>query len=507
MSLAHRFLQTLGRDSERVLLEGDTGVHRRREVRDLALRVAARLQGAGVRPGDRVALSLPKTEWLPACHVGALAAGAVVLPINPALPDAEIASLLERSGAVLAISGSALAARAGAVSPGLPWWCAGEEAPAGVQRLDPEGEPLRAPVERRPGDLALLVFTSGTTGRPKGVPLSHENVLSNLDALARVWEWTEEDRLLHVLPVFHLHGLGVALYGSLRTGNAILLEERFEAEAVLRAAERRRATLLMAVPTMLHRLVEAAGPDGGRALSGLRLVVSGSAPLPPALFARFRDRFGLAPVERYGMTETLMIASNPARGPRKAGSVGWPLPGVELRLAGGDAGEDAGRGPGEVCVRGPSVFRGYWQDEEATRAAFDSEGWLHTGDVGTLDADGALRLVGRRKELIVTGGYNVAPAAVEEALDGEGDPRIAELAVAGVPDEDLGERVVAFVVLAGRREGRAQVEAELRERAAARLPRYAQPRAYRWVEGIPRNALGKVQRSLLTGVQGEGPGA
>jgi malonyl-CoA/methylmalonyl-CoA synthetase len=501
MNLAERFLSSLAAEPARIWLEGDGGRHRAGAIEALSRRVAARLRGAGVQPGDRIAVSLPKSEWLPAVHIGTLAAGAAALPVDPSFPDAKIAALLQRAEVRLAISDARLAARARQIAPELPWWCAGEPAPAGATPLEPSGPADLAPVARAASDLALLVFTSGTTGQPKGVPLSHGNLAANLEALEAAWEWTRADRLLHVLPVFHLHGLGVALYGSLWVGNPVRFHERFDAERVLREVPRDRTTLLMAVPTLLHRLVEVATPEQGGALASLRLLVSGSAPLPPSLFSRFRDRFGIAPVERFGMTETCMNTSNPLRGLRKAGSVGLPLPGVELSLRDPETGAGAGRGPGEVCLRGPNVFRGYWRDPDATRGAFHEGAWFRSGDLGSLDADGGLRLVGRLKEIIVSGGYNVSPLAVEEALT-ERDPRVAELAVAGLPDADLGERVVAFVVVAdGHAEAWETLIAELKLRAEDRLPRYARPRAYRRIERVPRNALGKVERTALSRAQ------
>jgi malonyl-CoA/methylmalonyl-CoA synthetase len=503
VNLAERFLAGLSNDAGRAFLEGDGGRHSGAAIAELARCVAAGVRDAGVRPGERVAVSLPKTQWLPAVHVGVLAAGAAVLPINPSLPDAEIAALLRRSGAVLAVSDGALAARARRIAAALPWWCAGEPAPPGASAIAAGGPAARDVVPRRADDLALLAFTSGTTGQPKGVPLSHGNLSANLEALERVWEWTRRDRLLHVLPVFHLHGLGVALYGSLWVGNAIRFHDRFDAGRVLREAAEHRPTLLMTVPTMLHRLVEAATPEQGRALASLRLVVCGSAPLVPSLFARFRDRFGFVPVERFGMTETVMNTSSPVRGARKAGSVGVPLPGVEVSLRDPEAGTPAGRGPAEVCVRGPNVFRGYWQDDDATGRAFYAGGWFRTGDIGNFDADGSLRLVGRVKEIIVTGGYNVSPLAVEAALAAESDPRIDELAVGAVPDPDLGEKIVVFVVAADTSEAAwDRLLADLRQRAEARLPRHAQPRGYRRIDRVPRNAMGKVQRARLASAQG-----
>jgi malonyl-CoA/methylmalonyl-CoA synthetase len=494
VNLAADFLAGLEGAPERVALEGDGGRHTSGAVARLARRVACALAKAGVRPGDRVALCLRKTVWLPACHAGALAAGAVAVPLDPAWPDAALAELVARAAPALAIADAEVAARGLRMASALRWWCPDADAPPGAERLAPEG-PLASRIEpRAPGDPALLVFTSGTTGAPKGVPLSHGNLAANLDALAEAWAWTPHDRLLHVLPVFHLHGLGVALYGSLRVGSALVFHERFDPERVLAEAGPAGATLLMAVPTMLGRVL-AAAPASGNPLAGLRAVICGSAGLPPVLFERFRARFGIAPVERYGMSETMMIASNPLASPRP-GSVGLPLPGVELRLRDPATGADAGLGPGEVQVRGPNVFAGYWRDAAATRAAFDA-GWFRTGDLGALDAEGRLALVGRVKELIITGGTNVSPIAVERALEAESDPRIAELAVAGVPDPDLGERVVAFVVPAPGAESFAALESALRARADAGLPRQARPRAYRRVAALPRNTLGKVLRAEL----------
>jgi len=506
MTLGARFLERLESDPDRVLLEGDAGRYTRREVGDRARRVAAALRDAGVGPGDRVVLSLPKTVWLPACHVGALALGAVVVPLNPAYPDAVLAELVARAEPSLAIADPALAARSAEVAPGLRWWCPEGDPPPGATAL-PERDAEAAPAPRVDAAApALLVFTSGTTGRPKGVVLRHGNLAHSLDGLARVWDWREDDRLLHVLPVFHLHGLGVALYGSLAVGSALVFHERFDPARVLREAGPAQATLLMAVPTMLRRLVETAESMPGNPLAGLRAVISGSAPLPASLFRRFRERFGLEPVERYGMTETMMNASNPVAGPRTPGSVGWPLPGVELALRDPETGAEAGAGPGEIWVRGPNVFAGYWRDSEATRAAFDRAGWFRTGDLGHLDEAGRLHLTGRVKEIVLTGGYNVSPVAVEEALAGEEDAGVVELAVAGVADPDLGERVVAFVVPGADADWGALTQ-RLAARAEARLPRYARPREYVRRDALPRGPLGKVERGRLADVQrgGESP--
>lgn len=488
----------LAASPEREVLAGDGGTLRAGELALRARRVHAALRSAGVEPGDRVAVCLPKDEWLPAVHLGALAAGAIVVPLNPAYPDDALAGLVRRAAPALGLGDPDFIARMRASVPEVPWALGGE----GVADASSDAEP----VPRAEDDPALLVFTSGTTGTPKGVPLSHGNVASNLAALRRTWDWSADDRLLHVLPVFHLHGLGVALYGSLLAGNAMVLHERFVAERVLDEAGPQAITFLMAVPTMLHRLVDAAERRERNPLAGLRIVVSGSAPLAPALWERFRARFGLTPVERYGMSETMMNASNPAAGPCKPGSVGPPVDGVEIRLRRVEDGADAGQGPGEVQVRGPNVFAGYWNDPDATDDAFDGA-WFCTGDLGRFDADGYLHLVGRSKEIIVTGGYNVAPLAVERALEAEGDARLVELAVAGVPDAELGERIVVYAVPRARyARGSAwqALEDDLRARAQQHLPRYAQPREYRACASLPRNALGKVERARLGERQGAG---
>ena len=486
MNLAASMLERLEARGAVPFLEGDGGEHGAAELAARARGVAEALRRAGVEPGARVVLCLPKGPALVSCHVGVLAAGAVATPLNPAYPEPALASLVRRAAPALGIADAGFCARARALVPDIPWWCAEGPAPEGCSAL-PAAPGSSAAVPRDDDDPALLVFTSGTTGSPKGVPLTHGNLRSNLVALQRVWEWSERDRLLHVLPVFHLHGLGVALYGSLLAGSAVVLHQRFEPERVLAEARSARISLLMAVPTMLHRLLEASERRPDARLSGLRALISGSAPLAPALFEGFRQRFGLEPVERYGMSETLMNASNPVHGARKPGSVGPALPGVELRL------REPVEGRGEVEVRGPNVFRGYWNDAEATAAAFDGA-WFRSGDLGRFDDDGYLQLVGRAKEIIVTGGYNVSPLAVERAL--EECSGVAELAVAAVPDTALGERIVGFVVpRAGvERDG---LEQRLRAQAEAQLPRYAWPREYRFCESLPRNALGKLERARL----------
>ncbi len=325
----------------------------------------------------------------------------------------------------------------------------------------------------------MIAFTSGTTGRPKGAMLTHGNLRAGAEALVRTWGWTPDDRLVHALPMFHMHGLGVAINGSLSAGASMVVLPRFDADAVVEAVHAHRATLFFGVPTMYARL-----RDSGRLaeLAGLRLLVSGSAPLEPVLFQAIAETAGQPPVERYGMSETVMLTSNPVHGDRRAGSVGLPLPDVDVRLGEG----------GTVEVRGPNVFGGYWERPDATAAAFTNDGWFRTGDIGELDADGYLRLVGRASDLIITGGYNVYPREVEDAILEHSD--VVDVAVVGVADETWGERVVAFVVL---RDGAIldvdALDAHLSDRVAA----YKRPRAWTATRALPRNAMGKVRRDVL----------
>ena len=325
---------------------------------------------------------------------------------------------------------------------------------------------------------AMIIYTSGTTGTPKGAVLSHGNLLAGSQALALAWRWNEADRLVLALPLFHAHGLCVGLHGTLLAGASVVVVPRFDVDAVLDAARDQAATLFFGVPTMYHRLAQSARVGE---LGRLRLCVSGSAPLPAELHARLALETGQQVLERYGTTETLMIASNPYEGDRRAGSVGLPLPGVEVRLAGGD---------GEILVRGPNVFGGYWQRPDATAGAF-VDGWFRTGDLGAWDPDGYLRILGRSKELIISGGYNVYPREVEDVLLGH--PRISEVAVVGTPSDEWGEIVTAFIVP----DGAAPTDDELLAFAADRLAPYKRPRLVRVVDALPRNAMGKVLKQEL----------
>lgn len=433
------------------------GVVYRRSAGDLLDAVGAwqaLLRTRGVRPGGRVAIDLPRGPELLPAHLASLAAGACVVPINPTLPAAERARVLERAQPV-----------------------------AVLEREDERPGSGDAPSISDNDGPALLIFTSGTTGEPKGVPHTLASLEANLDGLAHSWALQPGERLLHVLPAHHVHGLVLALYGGARMGMPLFVMERFDAALALRALARHEIRVFMGVPTMYHRMRLAEADDLPGSLPSMRVFISGSAPLSPADFAGFAERFGFEPLERYGLTETLIVSSNPLDGERIPGTVGRPLPDTEVRLA----------GDGEIEVRGPGVMAGYWRDAGASAASF-RDGWFRTGDLGEWHESGHLRISGRLKELIIVGGSNVLPGEVEHALAGVNG--VDELAAAGVADPDRGEIVAAFVVA---RPGTdpAALEAALRERAERELASYKRPRSYRFLRELPRSALGKLDRRRL----------
>ena len=432
---------------------------------------AGRYAAAGLVPGDRVLMSADASLDLVIAHVAALRSGLVVVPANTAYREREIAHLVGDATPRLAVVDSP--ERAAWISAAAP--ATRVVGPA----LDLPAGPA-PPLDRAaPDDPALIGYTSGTTGAPKGAVLTHANLLAGSSSVEIAWRWTAADVLVLALPLFHAHGLCVGLHGTLLAGAQAVLLPAFSVDGVLDAATAARATLFFGVPTMYHRL--AGSPRAGE-LSRLRLCVSGSAPLPADLHRALADRAGQRILERYGMTETLMNVSNPYDGDRRPGSVGLPLPGVEVTLDGGEIG-------GEILVRGPNVFPHYWQRPDATAEAF-RDGWFATGDLGAFDADGYLRILGRSKELIISGGFNVYPREVEEVLLGH--PAVAEAAVIGTPSDEWGEVVTAYVVRSG-----VVTADDLTAYTLTRLAGYKRPRLWRFVDSLPRNALGKVVKHEL----------
>lgn len=452
-----------------IAIIGKDGRITNEQLDEASARIAGRLHGAGLKAGQRMLFSAASSKGLVVAHVAALRLGAVVVPVNTAYQAREMTHIVSDSEPAAALVDDPRRAEwIRTASPDTVVVSPAVELPdSAPPRLDAVAT----------DDPALLGYTSGTTGAPKGAILSHGNALASAEAVAIAWRWTSGDRLLLCLPLFHAHGLCVGLHGTLLVGGSAVVLSGFEIDSVLDSINRLSCTMFFGVPTMYHRLAQS--PRAAE-LARLRLCVSGSAPLPAALHDRLAEVAGQPVLERYGMTETLMNVSNPYDGERRPGSVGLPLPGCEMRLA-----DD-----GEIELRGPNVFAGYWRNEPATDEAF-RDGWFRSGDLGGLDDDGYLRILGRSKELIISGGFNVYPREIEDLLAEH--PAVAEVAVVGTPSEEWGEVVTAFIV----RGAESVTEHDLRSWVADRLAAFKQPRLWHFVEILPRNAMGKVVRSEL----------
>ncbi|HEU5082495.1 MAG TPA: AMP-binding protein [Acidimicrobiales bacterium] len=454
------------------------------DLDDRSAALAGALSSRGVATGDRVVVQVDKSADGIALYLACLRLGAVFVPLNTAYTAQEVASFAADARPSLFIGRPGLEPPADVAATTL-----GTGGDGALAVLADRCPPRHDTVPREPDDWAAMLYTSGTTGRSKGAMLSCRNLVSNARALVDAWRFTPDDVLLHVLPVFHVHGLFVALHCALAVGAAVRLHARFDVDAVV--DDLPRSSVLMGVPTHYHRLLAHPGLDAD-ACAGMRLFTSGSAPLPAHEHEAFAARTGHRIVERYGMTETMILTSNPYDGERVAGTVGFALDGIELRVAAED-GTPVGPGePGTVEVRGPNVFLGYWGMPEATAASTRADGWFVTGDVGSLDEEGRLTLAGRASDLIISGGYNVYPKEVELVVDQA--PGVDESAVVGLPDPDLGEIVVAVVVPDDTAGG---VDEAAVLAACEGLARFKRPRRIVVVDELPRNAMGKVQKTVL----------
>jgi malonyl-CoA/methylmalonyl-CoA synthetase len=483
------FAATAAAHADRPAIAVDGACVTHAELDDRLARVAGRLAAHGVARGDRVLLAGPSSLDLVVAYLAILRAGAVVVPADAAATPRELAHLLDHSGALVACAaGDAY----GRLASAVPTLLALDDAALGA------GDALRVP-ELDADDPAVLAYTSGTTGRPKGVPLTHANLLASTRGAMAAWRWTADDVLVHALPLSHQHGLS-GVHATLLAGSCARLLGRFDPERLTQLAERERATVLFAVPAMYERLVESSA-FAAADLSSLRLWVSGSAALSPALAERVRALLGDVPLERYGSTEAGLDVSNPYAGERRPGAVGLPLPGVELAVVDRGGREVSDGEDGEIALRGPQVFSGYWREPEATAESFLPGGWFLTGDLGCVDpADGALRITGRRKELIVSGGLNVYPREVELAL--EEHASVARAGVAGVSSTRWGEEVVAAVVLAP---GHTLDEDRLRRHLRDRLAPYKCPKRVLALDALPVNRMGKLQRTAVAGLFAPAP--
>jgi malonyl-CoA/methylmalonyl-CoA synthetase len=470
-----------------VLIPGGAVIHYD-DLDALSARVAHVLVDVGCRPGDRVAVQVDKCWQVLALYLACLRAGLVYLPLNTGYKKAELSYFFgdaEPRAIVCRPDGAEFTAT---LRPEATVFTLAED--GGTLLESAKDAPARFQTAvSAPNDLAAILYTSGTTGRAKGAMLTHRNLATNALALVGCWGFTRGDMLLHALPIYHVHGLFVACHCTLLAGGRMLWLPRFHAREVAELLP--RATVMMGVPTFYSRLLaeEAFTQD---ACKGMRLFISGSAPLLPATFETFQARTGHSILERYGMTETGMITSNPLDGKRRCGSVGAPLPGVSVRVT-GEAGAPCAPGTvGAIEVKGPNVFPGYWRMPEKTSENFTADGYFKTGDLGEWLDGGYLRIAGRAKDLIISGGLNVYPKEIEDRIDAL--PGVVETAVIGVPDPDLGEVVTAVVVAAA---GHSLTEDFVVSSLKDEIAGFKVPKRVYFVSDLPRNAMGKVQKNLL----------
>jgi malonyl-CoA/methylmalonyl-CoA synthetase len=461
------------------------------QMHDLVGRLATVLDDIGVTAGDRVAVQVEKSPEAIALYLAVLQTGAIFLPLNTAYTGPEIDYFIGDAAPRLFVCDPSQADVHGhRAGDALAIHTLGASNDGSLISLAQAAAPREDSYPAQADDRAAILYTSGTTGRSKGAVLTHGNLVSNTDALLDHWCFTADDRLIHALPIFHTHGLFVAANMALTAGATMIFLSKFDAEQAVDLMA--NATVLMGVPTFYTRLLKSDRLNR-ETTANMRLFVSGSAPLLAEDHRGFQDRTGKAILERYGMTETCMIASNPYDGDRIAGAVGMALPGISVRIADRDSAEILPDGQiGVIEVKGPNVFEGYWNMPEKTASEFRVDGFFITGDLGTIGTDGYLRIVGRDKDLVISGGYNVYPKEVEEAIDAL--PGVLESAVIGLPHSDLGEAVTAVVVpRAGQNVDPDAIRAALSET----LARFKQPKQVFIADALPRNVMGKVQKAQL----------
>ncbi len=458
---------------------------------ELSAQLANKLNALGIQPGDRITVQVEKSAEAILLYLACLRAGFVFHPLNTAYTLHELDHFLTDAQPVLLVCTQVRKLEADQLIK--------KHSVRLVQTLDADGagsllEDLSTfsnsfvTVTRKKDDTALLIYTSGTTGQPKGAMITHQNITSNAHSLSHVWNWQPDDVLLHVLPVFHVHGLCVGLHLPLLAGSKILFEPKFSVHQTIERLP--QASVMMAVPTIYTRLLSDKRFNKNLC-DGMRLFISGSAPLLPETFAEFEERIGHRILERYGMTEAQMITSNPLNGVRLGGTVGLPLPNVSVRIC-DDNGVPLGRGKtGTLEIKGPNVFKGYWRNSQATQSTFRENGYFMTGDAAQIDENGVISIVGRLKDLIISAGFNIYPSEIELALNQI--PLVTDSAVFGVPHPDLGEGVVAIAV----RQSDDLNEAQIRQALENNLSTFKMPKKMIFVDEIPRNAMGKIEKNRL----------
>jgi len=484
------------KDLDSLAIETDDGLqYSWRDLDRATAMMANLLQSLDLEPGARIAVQVDKSVEAAMLYLATLRAGYVFLPLNTAYQSAEIEYFVGNAEPAVVVCStrnfgwvSPIAFKAGARAV----FTLNEDRTGSLLKRAVHMRDTHTVAQKGPDDLAAILYTSGTTGRSKGAMLSHDNLLSNAVVLKSYWGWEKGDVLIHALPIFHVHGLFVALHGALINGSPMRWVSKFDPKTVVRLLP--RATVFMGVPTLYVRLL--AEPALTRqACAGMRLFISGSAPLLIETFREWQERTGHTILERYGMSETAMLTSNPylaSQGPRRGGTVGFPLPGVGVRVH-DETGRELPAGEiGGIEVRGPNVFKGYWRMPEKTREEFTADGWFKTGDVGMIDAQGYVTIVGRSKDLIISGGYNVYPAEIEGYINEM--PGVAESAVVGVPHPDFGEVGVAVVTA---KPGASLKAEQILASLKARLANFKIPKHCAEVSELPRNTMGKVQKNLL----------
>lgn len=455
--------------------------------------MASALRATGAKPGDRIVVQVEKSAENVAAYLGAMRAGLIFVPLNTAYTDDEVRYFLNDASPSIFVSDPAreptlkLVARDAGVKTVLTL-SKDSRASGRLSQLADTQDTTAPPQSRAGNDLAAILYTSGTTGRSKGAMLSHDALRNNAEALKSLWGMSGHDKLLHALPIFHIHGLFVALHTAMLASAKIIFLPKFDVIAVRQVLP--RTTIMMGVPTFYSRLLKEPAFDS-REVNGVRLFISGSAPLTQDVFDAFETRTGKKILERYGMSEAGMIASNPLDGERIAGTVGYAVPDAEIRITDTDGRPLPAGQTGQVEIKSNALFSGYWRMPEKTAEEFN-DGWFVTGDVGTLDETGRLRLSGRQKDLIIAGGYNIYPPEIEAILDRI--PGVTESAVVGAPHGDMGEGVVAVLVANDPHQRPTQA---IIDEALGSLARFKRPRRFYWTDSLPRNAMGKVQKQLL----------
>lgn len=453
-------------------------------------RMANLLRSAGIKPGDRVTVQVEKSVENLVLYLAVLRTGAIYLPLNTAYSLAELGYFIDDAEPALIVCDPARRDAIAGIAAGALVLTLGADGSGSLTAAAADQPEDFATVPRAGDDIAAILYTSGTTGRSKGAMLTHDNLISNARVLTDYWQFTAADTLLHALPIYHTHGLFVACHVMFLAGGSMVFLPKFDVDAVLDVLP--RCTSMMGIPTFYTRLLQHDRLNRA-ATAHVRLFTSGSAPLLADVHRQWQERTGHAILERYGMTEAGMITSNPYDGDRRAGTVGFPLPGIALRVVDAATGAELPNGEiGVLEVRGPNVFKGYWRMPDKTREEFRPDGFFITGDLGLVDERGYVHIVGRGKDLIISGGFNVYPKEVELAIDAI--PGVRESAVIGLAHPDFGEGVTAVVV---QEPGARLSEAAIRQALEPRLARFKQPKRVLFVDELPRNAMGKVQKALL----------